>query len=252
MKRVVTKVYTFQELLDLYEKKKIKESALDNARNWLKEVNTSDSWYESVYEQWKSALESIGMIDPDISFSGFWSQGDGASFVCKWIDKELLIKFLASDTDKCERIEVDPDGKEQFWPWIVHMANGYHRNPNFTKLLHVLDYIEIGIVRGSGNYVHENSCSVEFEFRDDGEWVSEKEPNRPYWASDSKWKSKYPKLRKLADDFNESVSQLRLDLSKAIYKHLEEEYEYRCEDEQLKELAEANEYTFTISGERFG
>lgn len=251
MRKVVTKVYTFQELLDLYEKKKIKESVLERVRQWLGDANTDDNWYEYDYELWEKALESIGLMDPKIQFSGFWSQGDGASFTADWIDKEKLIRFFASDTDKSEKIEC-VDGVEQFWPWLVHQADGYHRNPNFLKLLYVQDYMEIGIVRGTSNYSHEKTCYVEFEFRDDGEWVSKKNPDNPYWEKDSVWKSKYPRLRKLADDFKEAVEQLRLDLSKAIYKCLESSYEGLRSDESLKDLAEANDYTFTIEGSRFG
>jgi len=49
--------------------------------------DTSDSyWSEYILEEGKKGLERIGFSDPEISFSGFGSQGDGASFTSKYLD----------------------------------------------------------------------------------------------------------------------------------------------------------------------
>lgn len=39
-------------------------------------------WWDAVYEDWVDRLAEMGVVTEkdDISFSGFWSQGDGASF----------------------------------------------------------------------------------------------------------------------------------------------------------------------------
>ena len=53
MPRTVTKtVYTFQELLDLHKAGKVKEKAIDKARQWLRDANTEGEWYEWVFETW--------------------------------------------------------------------------------------------------------------------------------------------------------------------------------------------------------
>lgn len=39
-----------------------------------------NEWYDFIYDDWKETLENAGFINPEIHFSGFWSQGDGACF----------------------------------------------------------------------------------------------------------------------------------------------------------------------------
>jgi len=55
-----------------------------------------DSWYKPVYEEQIALLEQKGYYDIKISFSGFWSQGDGASFTGR-IDAQKWLENNASD-----------------------------------------------------------------------------------------------------------------------------------------------------------
>jgi hypothetical protein len=77
------KVYKFDELSE-----KGKQKALENLSN----INVDDSyWYESIIEDRMTELAKIGFETAVITFSGFSSQGDGASFKCtvnleKWLD----------------------------------------------------------------------------------------------------------------------------------------------------------------------
>jgi hypothetical protein len=57
-----------------------------------------------------------------------------------------------------------------------------------------------------------------------------------------------PNVDKLLRQFAEDAEALRLALCKAIYRDLEDEYEYLTSDEALLELASGNDYVFTISG----
>jgi hypothetical protein len=61
--------YTFDEL-----SKPAKEHALDH-------YQVCDEWDTYLLDDYRSALEEIGFIDPKIYYSGFSSQGDGASFI---------------------------------------------------------------------------------------------------------------------------------------------------------------------------
>jgi hypothetical protein len=54
-----------------------------------------DGWHDFVLEDWKQKLENLGYINPEILYSGFWSQGDGACFTCtvdldKWLKSHKL------------------------------------------------------------------------------------------------------------------------------------------------------------------
>ena len=81
-------VFTYEEL-----SKKAKEKV----NEWYCETLIYD-WWDCVYDQWEEKLEELGYYDIKINFSGFWSQGDGASFIGKinvplWIEKNNTEKY---------------------------------------------------------------------------------------------------------------------------------------------------------------
>lgn len=217
----VYKLYTFKELLELEKKKEISSAAMEKVRSWLRDGNTDEGWWEYVYEKWNAALKEIGFTDPDISFSGFWSQGDGASFTAG-VDTKVMLKFLMNKGRPTEKIGYDGE-KELFADWIRH---GYKTGkPEYRKLVKHVDDIHLKVVRTTSQYSHFNTCDTELD----------------YYGPD--------KLYDLVSEFRRDVEELREHLSKVIYKELEEEYDSLCEDESLEGLAEANNYTFTIEGE---
>jgi hypothetical protein len=61
-----------------------------------------------------------------------------------------------------------------------------------------------------------------------------------------------PRVEKLLTQFAADVEQLRLRLCDAIYRSLEQEYEDQHSEASISDFAEANEYTFTTGGKRFG
>jgi len=76
----------------------------ERARDWYRHVSAGDNYFsEFIIEDWKARLEKKGFNSPEISYSGFSSQGDGASFTCKSIDFKLYL----SDYDPLK-----PDGSE--------------------------------------------------------------------------------------------------------------------------------------------
>lgn len=54
----------------------------------------TENWAQYVIEDWRVQLFERGYGDVAISFSGFWSQGDGASFTTESIDARTLIPNL--------------------------------------------------------------------------------------------------------------------------------------------------------------
>lgn len=249
MPRTIKKtVYTFAELIEAHKAKKISGQALETARQWLREAATDHDWWEDVYKTWTDALEQIGFINPEIAFSGFWSQGDGASFTCRYVDLEKLIPFMSRKIEPSETIAptAETGDEEDFRPWIVHKAKGVRTNPKYRHLLNCLNRLEARVERIDSHYSHYNTCRFYLTLNDRGE-LGKYTPNKGY-----DWHSKTPRVRKLADSFEEDVEQLRLDISRAIYKDLEEEHEYRTADEQLIEDADANNWTFDENGRREG
>ncbi|MFN3320019.1 MAG: antitoxin of toxin-antitoxin stability system [Allorhizobium sp.] len=85
---IETTVFRLNELSD---------AAKDRARAWYREGGFDYDWYDAVYEDFERIAEILGIRfktrsvrlmgggtrqDPCICFTGFWSQGDGASFEC--------------------------------------------------------------------------------------------------------------------------------------------------------------------------
>ena len=78
MSRIIeTQVFRYEELSD---------EAQAQARDWWREGGLDYEWWDSVYELAETAATCLDItVDRRgnglaIEFSGFWSQGDGASF----------------------------------------------------------------------------------------------------------------------------------------------------------------------------
>lgn len=219
-------VYTFGELLQANEKKKkVSDLAVGKARQWLQEGVTDDHWHEFLLGDWKTALGSVGFLDAEINFSGFHSQGDGASFTSA-VDLETLIRFMSNPPEASNGVWVN-NGKEVWGPWIVHKAGGVRSNKKFGVLLRAIDKCNMKVERKSHHYSHEKTCGLDADCLASGK------------VTEATWK-----------DFVEAVEELRKDLCRAIYKDLNGEYEFLSSDEQLIQSSEANDWTFDESGHR--
>lgn len=238
-------LFTFASLLQLEKDKdkRLHSSVMDKVRQFLKEGNRFDEWWDYTYDMWKEALEQIGFEKPDIRFSGFCSQGDGASFSCDYVNPEKLVGFLSTPTEPASSISSSPrtGSKEDFWPWLVYKAKGVSFDTNF-KWLAVVDqdgdsYIgSLRVERRSTHYSHERTCNF------DGE-LSDAVPENATIPDSS---LTYDDLFK---SFCEAAEQLRLDLSKAIYRDLEQEDEYLDSDESLENGSDA--FLFDLEGEEY-
>lgn len=76
-------VYKFSELTPA-----AKEKALTELRDCNVDYN---GWADCVLDDWKEKLEKFGYTSPEIAYSGFCSQGDGASFTAA-VDLPAWIK----------------------------------------------------------------------------------------------------------------------------------------------------------------
>jgi len=55
------------------------------------DINTSYNWEFFTLDNWKERLERQGFENATINYTGFWSQGDGASFNCQ-VNLEQFLK----------------------------------------------------------------------------------------------------------------------------------------------------------------
>jgi hypothetical protein len=230
MPREITKtIYTFRELLDLHKAGTATSKAIDKAREWLRQAATDGEWYEFTTDTWKEAMAQIGFTDAKIAFTGFWSQGDGASFTAN-IDVDKLADFLATKIEPSKTIAGEP---EDFRPWLADKA-GAHKatKAKYRRLKALGDLLYPSKVeRTSHQYSHERTCRVTIEFNSTG---------------------RADKVEKLLNEFEADAEALRLALCQALYNDLEEDYEGQTSDESLEEFAAGNDYTFTLAGTREG
>jgi hypothetical protein len=139
MPKDITKtVYTFRELIEASEdpESNVSSRAVDRARDWLSEGAAMFDWYEFSIDDWTTALEQVGFTDAKINFSGFWSQGDGASFT-SGLDIEKLLTFL---TVAIEPADCIMDGEPGGWlPYVVKKIGGQRINRRYEWLKIGLD-----------------------------------------------------------------------------------------------------------------
>jgi len=195
---ITYKVFTFNEL-----SKEVQSKVLDKHRNWNVE---SIDWWDGIYEVFYEDLEEKGFSDCKIWFSGFGSQGDGASFECKSFDIAKLIQALETRIDN----------------------KRFKQYQRFITKLNSFGLFGVTITAGRTNYSHERS--------------------RKLTIDSSYMPHKLKRLNKLVNSLEEDLEELRLDLSRKIYKDLNSEYDYLTRDETLKESLEINGMEFLEDG----
>jgi hypothetical protein len=194
-------------------------------------INVDHQWWDFVYEDWAGRLEGMGydvvgsrIVDErkydqetgkfkytgnkitvkeyNISFSGFYSQGDGASFTGS-VD---ILKWLKNKND-----------------------------PKYTRIVKLLENnrtteLDYGaVITRHGHYYHERSTSLNLT------WY----PGKVY---------DMPNLISLLEDLEKDIDEDIVAQSIAIYRDLENEYNYLTSDEQVRDTLEINEYEFDQNG----
>ncbi len=203
-----------QEIINLYKFEELSEESQQKAIENNIDINVDYEWSEYSIEQWKERLHMIGFENAEIRFSGFSSQGSGASFTSD-IDLEKIINTLAM---------------------CGLSYSNYHKYNALERMeYHGLIDIQAEVRRTSNHYVHENTCTVHHSF--------------DYYHDTGLTDTQFNNIEGIAQDFIEEIEYLRSQLSQEIYYDLRKEYEWRNSDEQVKESLIANEYEFTADGE---
>lgn len=201
-----TKVYPYDELSDA-----AKQKARDEHRRFLGEVWDG----EATLEDFQQIAPLLGVTlakdrkgKPEIHYSGFWSQGDGASFTGEWhaADVQLgkLIEYAPQDltlrqiADTLARLAVEYPG---LWGRVERTSHHYahERTVGLTQLEQVdAEDHEVEILQ---------RAAVEARL----------------------------------------IDALR-DLMRWLYRQLEADYEYATGDDAVVESIRANEYEFNAEG----
>jgi hypothetical protein len=198
---IVTTVYTYGELSG---------EAQASARNWWTEIVENDDYAPPVIEDALEVAKCLGIEIrdkrgvPDIYWSGFSSQGDGASFKGMFRSAEGVLTSLLGYAPQDEVLHGIAADLDQAYS----LAGEFRCD-----------------VTTSGNYCHSYSMDYEFDLDYDRSGTNEAD------------KLVRQALRHFAD---------------WIYQQLMDAYFYAISDENVAEILESNEYTFTAKGKRFG
>lgn len=63
-----------------------------------------DGWWDSVYEDFRQIVDLMGFDDPEMQFSGFWCQGDGASFTANFSPRKGIVKAVKAYAPQDEKL----------------------------------------------------------------------------------------------------------------------------------------------------
>jgi len=213
MQEEVQTSFTWEELSD---------KAKDRARQGFE---PDGRWWSDVYTQYIGEGVAKGFNINHIYFSGFWSQGDGASWA-GYIDIVDYVTYHWADAPV----------RQEMMHALLASGDMFSRH-NAT-------------VRTSGRYNHEYTMHLEEVGKDDTEGSDGVNcPGSPFHGAcvDTVWEAlgyTDPALH----DLNEELLEAARDYAREIYKALEAEYEHQTSDEYLADMCEANEYRFDEDG----
>jgi hypothetical protein len=185
---------------------KIHELPKESKKTAIEEVKNRDSFYNRgidldwLIEAEQDELEAeFGLANVEISFSGFSSQGDGASFVGQVEDIPKFIRAIGIDDDILDK-----------------------------AMNALVDVYDMYIVRTDSRYFHENTVRFDIEETDDTELIL----MSPFGIGDITID-----LNDLLGDIGleAKASQWVKAKSKEIYRELEKAYEEEFSDEAVVE-----------------
>lgn len=243
MRTMEVKVFEFKEL-----SKEAKQHALEK----LRDINVDDEyWYENVFEVWQEKLAEIGFDEAEIHFSGFCSQGDGACFDAD-IDTLKIAKHLGYNETELKALEMAQ-------PKYVITKNSYasHYSHYNTRDTDFSDYYNLG-----SGAVDEFEKVIGTSTENLPTLVGQLTEPEAIELLEARLKSGEKIRTKTGKGFDnkdttldlsyclrDDIEELREDLSRQLYKALNDEYDYMTEDEQVIESIENSAYEFDEDGD---
>jgi len=235
-----------QITITVYKYDELQGRAKERAQATLSEWATDHEWWDGVYESAKEDGAKRGFEIEDIRFSGFWSQGDGASWTGIVDVKQFLEWMLEQPEDTPAHRWIDAD-RHRYLCLIELMKDGWVERT-------------VNVTRDGYHYVHENTTGPESSV-DWGALASEMGVGCDNDGLESVLHSEGVlkgasvvgvaegiDVTGLIDDLDDKIKEEVRSFSREIYQMLEKEHDWLTKDEQLSEMADANEYRFDESG----
>jgi hypothetical protein len=208
METITIQVYDFDDLSEKVQAKVVERYATDG-------YYVHHDWHRPIYVDWKERLSGLGFGDVEIYFSGFYSQGDGASFnhPKAWVQGADL-SMIADHMLSCGRLDL----KTARRAWRLFDAGA----------------MSGWIARKNSRYAHEYTCGWDFSV--DSRALSF---NSRWWQAN------------FFDKLEVQLEAYRVELCKAIYRDLEKEYEWLSSYGYIRENLMDSGFKFLSGGEDF-
>jgi hypothetical protein len=181
-----------------------------------RDINVHHEWWDSVYDDFNEICKILGieLNEREPCFSGFWSQGDGASWAGRYRAQGLNYPGLAPlytyDLAPAKIREYAGDEK------LHEMAD------RLCLLARIYGPVYAKVGRSSNHYVHDSTMQIdEWEFYDD-----ERNEDVP---------------PEIAEHIETELLDVFRDLAGWLYATLEREYDHLTSDEAVADTLEANE-----------
>jgi len=205
------KSYTFDELSP-----EAKQNAIDSNRGYSTE---SYDWWDPIIEGFTEKMEEIGLTDVDCQFSGFNSQGDGASFTGKVNDNKEFLKAIG------------------ITPATVGLGDKTPRKFD-TALDSIAENIYITIYRNDNRYYHHNTIIANVEVDGDDEIELDLGLGMIIEID----------VSDVCDKIEPMITDWARERSKELYADLEKYYEELSSDETIASDLAAGGHTFDEEG----
>jgi len=215
-----------------YDFEQLSKDAQENAIEKNSDINIDyDGWEDSTIEGFKEDMSEYGISDIEVQYSGFWSQGDGASFTGEISNtKEFLTKVLGMESNEFVDME---DGKyksgdDELDSLIGDLAElGLDSRDKIKP-----DDFYISIERISSRYSHENTVKISVDIDEPENWDGD--------FSKRAWEY----IEEIED---KATEWLRAECNK-LYRSLEKDYDYLTSYEAVRETLIENGYEFDEEG----
>ena len=212
--------------VEIYKYGELSESAQQKAREWYIE-GMDYEWWEGTYEMAKEDGKEKGFYIDKIYFSGFCSQGDGASWtgqvdVRQWLETNVPDSIGLSAW--CQLIQEDIISKHV----KVEANNAHYCHESTMSFQDVWD--ETGV---------EDDYQMQLPSIFKGMTIANL---FDIIATDTDC------IYKDVDGITQAITESGKDYARDIYQRLREEYEYLCSEEMMIDHFECNDYHFTNEG----
>jgi hypothetical protein len=198
-----------------------------------RDINTRcENWWTDVYAEFVSAcrVASLPVEKDTIAFTGFWSQGDGASFTTTYPARLITLLDGAQawlDPTQAIREVVNPRIVAALDTYAKDMVETFLPMRLSRSLVDLMEWCRLRVYRTSGpHYVHSGTMSVEAE----GIEASDRDQCGVVEAPDAL----HPEA--LEHQFRDHMRSL----ADTLYRVLEEEHESLNSDEAVWDTIEAN------------